>query len=672
MSELEAKNRIDFLRSEINWHNNNYYNLFAPVISDYEFDQLLAELIALEQNFPQFFDPMSPSQRVGQDNDEKFVQISHKYPMLSLGNTYSEMELMDFDNRIRKIVSTEFQYVCELKFDGASISLTYQDGRLLRALTRGDGTKGDDVTNNIKTIKSIPLILNADADFPANFEIRGEVFMPHEVFSKLNEEREEIGEQAFANPRNAASGTLKIQNSSIVAKRKLDCFLYYMLGENLPTQSHFQNLEFARNWGFKISPYTKVCNTIAEVFEFITKWDIERHSLPFDIDGIVVKVDSLELQDELGVTAKTPRWAISYKFKAERVATLLKSVDFQVGRTGAITPVANLEPVSLAGTIVKRASLHNAEQIALLDIRVGDTVFVEKGGEIIPKVIGVDLEKRPSDSLPLAFINNCPECNSQLIKNEGEAKHFCPNSDNCPPQIKGKIEHFIGRKAMDIATGEATIEQLFNAGLLNNPSDLYFLTKEQLLTIERFAEKSAENLLKSIEESKKQPFEKVLFALGIRMVGETIARKLVHKFGTLEKLMAANIDEIIATNDIGESIAKSLHEYFAEPSHLQIIERLKSAGVQFAVSESAQMNRSNLLDGKSIVVSGSFASSARRKELEELVVLHGGKKASSVTSKTSFVVAGDNMGPEKKKKASDLNIPLISEADFLKILGLEQ
>ncbi len=667
MTKDEANQRIQYLRNEIEKHNHLYYVLSQPSISDYDYDMLMKELENLEKQFPELFDEHSPTQRVGNDINQEFRQIEHKYPMLSLGNTYNEEELRDFDNRVKKTLEVPFQYVCELKYDGLSISLTYEGGRLKHAVTRGDGIKGDDVTANVKTIKSIPLRLKGKG-FPGLFEIRGEIFYPHKVFDQINEERVQNGEQPFANPRNAASGTLKIQNSALVAKRKLDCFLYYLMGEELPTGFHYQNLMKAREWGFKVPQYIKVVSNIDDVIGFIRHWDVERKKLPFDIDGIVIKVDSLAQQAELGFTAKVPRWAIAYKFQAEKAKTRLLSIDFQVGRTGAITPVANLEPVLLAGTTVKRASLHNADQIALLDVRINDWVYVEKAGEIIPQIVGVNTEKRLQQSEPVKFIDKCPECATPLIRNEGEAAWYCPNENGCPPQITGKIEHFISRAAMNINAGEATAELLFKNELVHRASDLYKLTKAQLLSLERFADKSAENLIKSIEESKKVPFPRVIFALGIRFVGETVAKKLASHFRDIDTLMTASFDDLTVVEEIGERIAQSVMAYFDDPKNLEIISALREAGVQLSLGEETDKSLSESLSGKSVVVSGSFTTPQRRKELEQLVEMHGGKKVDNVSASTSFIVAGENMGPSKLEKAKKLNIPIISENDFLKMV----
>jgi len=641
--------------------------LHQPSISDYDFDMLLKELESLEAQYPEFFDENSPTQRIGNDINLEFKQIEHKYPMLSLGNTYSEDELREFDNRVKKSLEVPYQYVCELKYDGVSISLTYENGLLKHAVTRGDGTKGDDVTANVKTIKSIPLSLKGTG-YPGLFEIRGEIFYPHKVFEQLNQEKLRNGEEPYANPRNTASGTLKLQNSSLVAKRKLDCYLYYLMGEKLPTNSHYQNLIKASEWGFKIPEYIKLVDQIDDVLAFIRHWGKERDKLPFDIDGVVIKVDSLMQQGELGFTAKVPRWAISYKFQAEKAETRLLSIDFQVGRTGAVTPVANLEPVLLAGTTVKRASLHNADQIALLDVRVNDWIYVEKAGEIIPQIVGVNTERRSVQSEQVKFIDKCPECNTALIRNEGEAAWYCPNENGCPPQITGKIEHFISRAAMNINAGEATAELLFKNGLVHKASDLYKLTKDQLLSLERFANKSAENLIKSIEESKQVPFSRVLFALGIRFVGETVAKKLAAHFRDMDSLIEASFDELVSVDEIGERIAQSVLAYFDDPKNLEIVAALREAGVQLKSGEEANKLLSGKLSGKSVVVSGNFGTPQRRKELEQLVEMHGGKKIDSVSASTSFIIAGENMGPSKLEKAKKHNISIIFENDFLKMI----
>ena len=682
MTDTEkAKFRIDQLVEELNLHNYNYYVVDKPVISDYEFDILLKELSDLENKYPQFLLPHSPTQRVGGEIIKSFVQVKHKYPMLSLANTYSEEELKDFDNRIRKLIpDTDFEYVCELKYDGVAIGLTYINGELYQAVTRGDGTQGDDVTANVRTIKSIPLKLKGD--YPPEFEIRGEIILPHAGFEKMNAERLEIGEDAFANPRNAASGSLKMQDSKEVARRPLDCFLYFLLGENLPFASHYENLIKAREWGFKIPNYIVKCNRIEEVFDFINFWDDARKDLPFDIDGIVIKVNDYNLWQQLGFTAKSPRWAISYKFKAERVATTLLSVDFQVGRTGAVTPVANLKAVQLAGTLVKRASLHNADFISNMDIRLGDTVFVEKGGEIIPKIVGVDESKRGSEMFPFSFIENCPECGSKLFRKEGEAAYYCLNENECPPQIKGKLHHFIHRKAMNIESlGEGKIEVLFDNKLVMNVADLYELDYQQLIGLEKkivsedgktkiisFRQKTVENILKGIEASKSIAFESLLFALGIRFVGETVAKKLASHFRNIDNLMRATYEELITVDEIGDKIAGSLLEYFKEPKNIAIIERLKSKNLQFEIKENTALKLSNKLNGASFVVSGVFEKFSR-DEIKNLIEQNGGKNVGSISSKTSYVLAGDKMGPEKRKKAEELSIPIISENDFITMIS---
>jgi DNA ligase (NAD+) len=666
MDENSAKNQILSLRHELNKHNYQYYVLNNPLISDFEFDKKMNELDRLEKEFPQFADSLSPTQRVGSDISKEFEQIPHLYPMLSLANTYSKEELLDFDKRIRKLIEGEFEYVAELKFDGTAIGLRYKNGKFEKAVTRGDGAMGDDVSANVKTIKSIPLVLQ-NSGFPDEFEIRGEILLPHSAFEAMNIERLENDEQAFANPRNAASGTLKMQNSGEVAKRKLDCFLYYLLSENLPHDGHFENLSLAKSWGFKISEHSKKLKSINEVFEFIDFWNDERKKLPFDIDGIVVKINSKRLQDELGFTSKTPRWATSYKFKAEQAETKLVSIDFQIGRTGAITPVANLQPVLLAGTTVKRASLHNADIINELDVRVGDFVYVEKGGEIIPKIVGVNLNKR-NETLPkFEFIEICPSCNTPLVREDGEAQHYCPNSKNCAPQIKGKIEHFISRKAMNINAAEATVDLLFQNGLIRNVAGLYELKKEQLLILERFAEKSAQNLIESIEESKKVPFERVLFALGIRFVGATVAKILAKSLKNIHAIMNANYEQLTQIEEIGERIAQSIIAFFNADENIEMLNKLIACGLQFEIEEASLS--SNILDGKSIVISGTFEKYSR-EELKKLIETNGGKNASSVSKNTNFLLAGENMGPAKLEKVKKLGVPIISENEFLKMIGL--
>jgi len=667
MNKSDAKKRIEELCQLIEHHNNQYYVLSNPEISDFEYDILMNELITLEKKYPEFTDENSPSCRVGSDINKDFVQIFHRYPMLSLNNTYSEEELKDFDSRIRKTIGNDFEYVAELKYDGVAISLTYENGRMKHALTRGDGEKGDVVTENVRTIRSIPLILRG-SDFPSDFDIRGEIFISKDGFDKLNEQRKREGEEPFANPRNAASGTLKIQNSSIVARRPLDCFLYHILGEELPYDSHYENMMKARDWGFKIPEYIKKVNGLSELMDYMNFWDNERKKLPFNTDGVVIKVNSYLHRRQLGYTAKSPRWAIAYKFSAEQVSTKLLSIDFQVGRTGAITPVANLEPVFLAGTTVKRASLHNADQIKLLDIRLGDTVYVEKGGEIIPKIVGVDHSRRTEESKPFVFTETCPVCHSALIRREGEAAHYCPNESGCPPQIKGRIEHFISRKAMDIGAAEATIDLLFKKGLVKNIADLYTLTVNQVMHLERYAEKSAGNLIASIESSKDVPFERVLFALGIRYVGETVARKLARHFRNLDNLANASYEELVEIDEIGERIAGSIREYFQDNDNVIIINRLKDAGIQFTISETEEDTRSEKLKNVTIVISGTFQDYSR-DELKDLIILHGGKNTGSVTSSTNYLLAGENAGPAKLKKARSLDIPILSEKDFINMIS---
>jgi len=667
MDKTLIYNKIESLRKTINEHNYHYYVLSESKISDLEFDKLMKELITLENENPEFVDENSPTQRVGDDRNKEFNQIKHTFPMLSLGNTYNEEELIEFDNRIKKIVTDDYSYICELKFDGASVSLKYVDGKLVHAVTRGDGTEGDDVTANIKTIKSIPLTLQGN-DYQKEFEIRGEVILPHKNFNEINKQREKEGESQLANPRNATSGILKTRNSATVSKKGIDCYLYYMVGNELPTNSHFENIEKAKAWGFKTSEYNEKVKNIDEVIQFINKWDKKRKDLPFDIDGIVIKIDSISQQNELGFTSKFPRWAISYKFKAERVLTKLESVSFQVGRTGAITPVANLEPVLLAGTTVKRASLHNADFIKNLDLFDNDYVYVEKGGEIIPKVVGIELSKRASSTKPIEFVTVCPECKTELVKNESEAIQYCPNENSCPPQIKGKIEHFISRKAMNIEAGEATVEQLFNAKLITDITSLYELKEEDLIKLERFGKKSAQNLILSIEKSKENPFQKVLYSLGIRYVGETISKKLVKITKNIDNLKKLSFEQLIQIDEIGDKIAESIIEFFSEEKNIIIMEKLKKAGLKFE-DETVETNLSSKLSGKTIIVSGSFETPQRRKEIEDMIEIHGGKKSSSVTSKTDFIVAGANMGSSKLEKAQKLNIKIISEQEFLNILA---
>ena len=659
MSERE---RITFLRKELANHNHSYYVLDKPLITDFEFDKLLAELQLLENNNPDLFDKNSPTQRVGGGLIEGFTSVKHKYRMLSLGNTYSAEDLHDFDTRLKKLTDQVFEYVCELKYDGVSISLTYENGELVQALTRGDGTQGDDVTENVKTIKSIPLKLKGD--YPEKLEIRGEIFLPIAGLQQMNKLRVEQGLEPYANPRNTASGSLKLLDTKEVANRPLDCYLYYLLGDTLPSNNHYENLQKAKEWGFKIPNEIEKFSTIEQALKFINKWDAKRHNLPYEIDGIVIKVNNIDLQEEMGFTAKSPRWAISYKFKAEQVSTILNEITYQVGRTGAITPVANLAPVQLAGTTVKRASLHNADQIAKLDIREGDKVYVEKGGEIIPKVVGVELKDRDLFSQPTEYISKCPSCTTELVRKDGDAKHYCPNSEACPPQIKGKFEHFISRKAMNIdGLGGETIELLIKEGLITEISNLYHLKKEDVLPLERIAEKSADNLIIGIENSKKIPFERVLFGLGIRYVGETVAKVLVKHFKTIDAIINADIETLIAVDEIGGKIAESVNAYFSEDKNLLLIEELKIAGLQF-ISNIKETSKSDNLAGDKIVVSGVFQQFSRA-EYKKMIEEHGGKNVGSISKSTTFVLAGENMGPSKKQKAEDLNIPMISEEEFL-------
>lgn len=667
MDKAIVKEQIERLRIELNQHNYNYYVLSSPTISDFEFDQKLKELQQLEERYPEFNDPNSPTQRVGSDLKNEFKQVFHKYPMLSLGNTYSEGEVLDFYERTRKALNEDFEIVCELKYDGTSISLTYKEGKLVQAVTRGDGEKGDDVTENVKTIRSVPLVLQGD--YPAEFEIRGEILMPWEVFERLNSERDKQGEPLFANPRNAASGTIKLQNSNEVAKRSLDAYLYYMLGENLPDDKHVNNLQQAKSWGFKISDATRCCKSIDEVFSFIKYWDVERKNLPVATDGIVLKVNSLSQQKKLGYTAKSPRWAIAYKFQAERECTRLNSVSFQVGRTGAVTPVANLDPVQLSGTVVKRASLHNADIIKGLDLHIGDMVYVEKGGEIIPKIVDVNRELR-NELLgePVNFIDKCPECGTPLERIPGEAAHYCPNEEFCPPQIKGKIEHFVSRKAMNINVGSESIELLFGLNLLKDSADLYKLKISDLQNLERWGEKSASNLINSINDSKNVPFSRVLFALGIRYVGETVAKKLAAAMSSIEEIETASFEQLTAIDEIGETIANSIIAYFGKDSNRLLVCKLKEAGLQFE-SEKNNTVASNKLEGLSFVISGTFSNHSR-DELKSLIEQNGGKNVGSISSKTNYVLAGENMGPAKLDKAKKLGIKIISEDEFIAMITL--
>jgi len=665
---MSIQETIQNLRNELNQHNYNYYVLDNATISDYDFDVKLKELQDLESKNPEFFDENSPTQRVGGAITKNFKTIAHQYRMYSLDNSYSKEDLLDWENRIQKVLgNVDLQYTCELKYDGASISITYENGKLVQALTRGDGFQGDEVTNNIKTIKSVPLHLKGN--FPDKFDIRGEIILPFAGFEKMNQELIEIGETPYSNPRNTASGSLKLQDSAEVAKRPLECLLYFVTGNNLPFKSQFEGLESARNWGFKVPKEAKLVHNMNEVFDFIDYWDVHRHTLPYETDGVVIKVNSIQHQEELGYTAKSPRWAMAYKFKSEQVSTKLKSISYQVGRTGAITPVANLEPVQLAGTIVKRASLHNADQIEKLDIRVNDTVFVEKGGEIIPKIIAVDLEKRPENSEKTHYIAYCPECHTELVRNVGEANHYCPNFYGCPPQIIGRVQHYISRKAMDIeGLGGETVALLFKNNLVHNYADLYELKVEDILHLERMAKKSAENLVNGVQKSKEIPFESVLFALGIRFVGETVAKKLAKHYKNIDALAKASLMDLILVDEIGERIAKSVIEFFENEENQKIIERLKSYGIQFEIEEKINPNATEKFVGKTFVVSGVF-SQFSRDELKKTIEDNGGKVGSSISAKTDFVVAGDNMGPAKLEKASKLNIPILSEQDFINKLN---
>jgi DNA ligase (NAD+) len=672
MQAEEAAKKIKGLTEELRQHNYAYYVEDKPVVSDYEFDMKLKELQQLEEQFPELADENSPTKRVGGEVTKKFETVKHKYPMLSLSNSYSREELVDFDERVQKLAGKKVDYTCELKYDGVAIGISYKEGRLERAVTRGDGTQGDDITTNVKTIRSIPLTLQGN--YPDEFEIRGEIFYPLSVFRSLNEKREEEGVALLANPRNAASGTLKMQDSAVVAERKLDSYLYYVLGESMPYDNHLQNVEAAGSWGFKVPKKEKnlirTCRSIDEIFEFIDYWDVNRSKLDFEIDGVVIKVNDYYLQEELGYTAKSPRWAIAYKFKTEQVETKLEKITYQVGRTGAITPVANLQPILLAGTTVKRASLHNADQIEKLDVREGDTVKVEKGGEIIPKVVGVNLELRPKNSQPTKYITNCPECDSELQRIEGEAQHYCLNVWGCPPQIKGKMAHFISRKAMDIdGLGEETIEQLYEVGLVENVSDLYQLKKEDLLPLERMAGKSAQNLINGVEASIPIPFQRLLFAIGIRYVGETVAKKLAAHFKNIDAIMQATFEELVAVDEIGDKIAESILNFFAEERNRQLIQELKNHGLQMEMEEQADTSLSDALAGKTFVVSGVFEKFSRN-ELKQAIEDHGGKNVGSISAKTDYLIAGDKMGPAKKEKAEKLGVSLISEDDFIEMTKL--
>ena len=666
---MTIKERIDQLRTDLHRHNYNYYVLNTPEISDKEFDDMMRELQDLEKEHPEYQDENSPTMRVGSDLNKNFTQVTHKYPMLSLGNTYSENEVTDFYDRVKKALNEDFEICCELKYDGTSISLTYENGKLVRAVTRGDGEKGDDVTDNVKTIRTIPLVLHGN-NYPEHFEIRGEILMPWEVFEELNREKEAREEPLFANPRNAASGTLKLQNSAIVASRKLDAYLYYLLGEELPCDGHYENLQTAAGWGFKISEHTKKTHSLEEVFEYIRYWDTERKNLPVATDGIVLKVNSMRQQKSLGFTAKSPRWAIAYKFQAERALTRLNRVTYQVGRTGAITPVANLDPVQLSGTIVKRASLHNADIIEGLDLHIGDMVYVEKGGEIIPKITGVDKDARGMlIGEKVKFITHCPECGSKLVRYEGEAAHYCPNETACPPQIKGKIEHFISRKAMNIdGLGPETVDTFYRLGLIKDTADLYQLTAEDIKNLDRMGEKSAENIIKGIKASKEVPFERVLFALGIRFVGETVAKKIAKSFNNIEELENADLEKLTSIDEIGEKIAQSILIYFSSPLNVNLIERLKSAGLQLYRKEEDLNEYTDKLAGQSIVISGVFTHHSR-DEYKDLIEKNGGKNVGSISTKTSFILAGENMGPSKLEKAHKLGIKIISEDESLTLIS---
>ena len=667
MGKTTVEQEINALRNELHRHNHLYYVLNAPEISDLQFDQLMERLILLEKQNPDFYDANSPSQRVGSDINTEFEQLKHTYPMLSLGNTYSEAEITDFYNRVAKLINEPFELVCELKFDGTAIGIVYENGVFQRAVTRGDGVVGDDVTRNVKTIKSIPLILSGD--YPPTLEMRGEIFMPRAGFDQINQLRIAQGEAPFANPRNAAAGSLKLQNSSLVAKRPLDCYLYYLLAEELPTNFHHQNLLKAKEWGFQVSPHHRLCQSLPEVFEYINYWASEREHLPYDIDGIVLKVNSLDQQKRLGFTAKTPRWAISYKFKAEQVSTRLLSIDYQVGRTGAVTPVANLEPVQLAGTVVRRASLHNADIIESLNLHENDLVFVEKGGEIIPKIVGVHFEARNPESAKIEFVQVCPECHTALIREEGEAAHYCPNSNHCPPQVKGRLEHFISRKAMNIeGIGSETIDLLYQNNLLVTVADFYRLNFDDLVGLERMGEKSASNIIEGIHQSKNITFDRVLFALGIRYVGETVAKKLASALRNIDAIKTASLEQLLEIDEIGGKIAESILAYFSNGENLQILESLRSAGIQMALAE--RENVSIKLSGKTFVISGTFQSFSR-DQIKELIESHGGKISSAISSKTDYLVAGDNMGPAKLQKAEKLNINIISEDVLLTIIELD-
>jgi DNA ligase (NAD+) len=669
MTTDQARKEIQKLTDEINYHNDLYYQKHKTEISDLEFDQLLEKLSKLEIQFPELKQPDSPTQRVGGTITKEFQTVYHKYPMRSLGNTYSQEELTDFDSRVAKgLDGDSYEYFCELKFDGVSISLIYENGLLVRGVTRGDGVRGDDVTANVKTIRNIPLKVSGK-HIPPSFEVRGEVFLPKDIFTQLNKEREDIGEERYANARNTASGTMKMQDSSIVAQRKLDCFAYYLLGEDLGIETHEEGIHNLEKWRFNVSDTYKKCKSLKEVFAYIDHWENRRGELPLETDGVVIKVNSLEQQERLGFTAKSPRWAIAYKYKAQSISTRLNGVTYQVGRTGAITPVAELEPVFLSGTTVKRASLHNANEINRLDLHIGDYVFVEKGGEIIPKVTGVDHAKRKGKTKPIHYITHCPECNTPLVRQEGEAAHYCPNTNGCAPQIKGRIEHFIQRKAMDIdSLGEQTIRQLYELGLVRRPSDLYFLTKEDLLRLDKVKDKSAENMLKGIHESKQAPFESVLFAIGIRYVGKTVAEKLARHFKTIDRLMDASYEQLLEAPEVGEKIAQSLILFFSNPENRQEVARLRKAGLHFEAVIKEVVLDSNVLEGKSFVISGVFEK-YERDDLKDIIIKNGGKVLSSISGKLDYLLAGDNMGPAKREKAEKLGVPIISEADFNVLLS---
>ena len=673
MTKEEARLRIAALSEELEQHNYNYYILAKPTISDYEFDMKLEELARLEQAYPEFLSPSSPTQRVGGGVTKEFKSVQHRYPMLSLSNSYSKEDIEEFINRIKKSIDEEVEFCCELKFDGLSISLQYEDGVLVRAVTRGDGMQGDDVTTNVKTIRTVPLKLQGD--YPPFFEMRGEIVMPFESFDRLNEERVAWGDDLFANPRNAAAGTLKLQDSKEVARRRLDNYCYYMMMDDLEDryQTHYESLMAAKKWGFNVSNFMALCKTIDEIFEFIDYWDVKRHELPFAIDGIVLKVNRYDQQQMLGFTAKSPKWAIAYKFKAEEVETQLQSVDFQVGRHGTITPVANLAPVQLAGTVVKRATLNNEDFIRQFDLHYGDTVTVVKGGEIIPKIIGINFDKRQVGAMPVEFVKACPFCGTELVQNEGEAAWYCPNTQGCPPQVKGRIEHFISRKAMNIESlGEGKVEFLYDAGLIKDVADLYSLTYDKLFGLANekvsFKEKTAQNIVEALEKSKSVPFERVLFALGIRNVGEVVAKTIVAEYRDIDAIMNASVEELSAINTVGEVIALSVKQFFENPINLSIVERLRAAGLQFAKEETAKSDKAQVLSGKSFVVSGVFAHYSR-DGIKDAIEAYGGKNVSSISSKTDYVLAGDKMGPEKRKKAEALGIPIITEADFEAMVG---